>query len=78
MLFLVKLRKDWKNKMRKEMKEELNLVFQAPAPQRKEQFLQQFYTKRISNFEFLLIQLGYIKKWIILISMVGLPYFSLC
>lgn len=74
--------------MKKEMKEELKLVFQAPSPTRKEKFLQQFHTKQISNFEFLLIQLGYMKKWIIfgsvgvlslvLLSMRYFPQEQLC
>lgn len=50
--------------MRQTLKKELTLAFEAPPPLRKKEFLQQFKLPKISTAEFIISQIGYIRKWI--------------
>ncbi len=63
--------------MKKEQKRMLKTVFEAPVPRRKEQFFAQikgqkdFFVRenrRTCTIDFLLIQTGYISKWIWIVS----------
>lgn len=56
--------------MKKKVERMLKAAFEAPQPVRKKEFVKRFsnsYT-RIGNFEFMLIQASYIRKWFWLIS----------
>lgn len=54
--------------MNKKLKKELEAAFDTPKPERKQAFLRQFQSPKISTAEFIIIQFYYIKKWIIGIS----------
>ena len=45
-------------------KDELKLAFEAPMPLKKRQFLRTIEPSGMNMFEFLISQLGYIRKWI--------------
>ena len=48
--------------MKKNLKDAIKYAFEAPQPVRKKMFLRKFSEAKISNFEFMLIQAGYIRK----------------
>lgn len=54
--------------MRWEWKKELKKVLEAPAPVRKEEFLEKYGQQEIRISEFLLVQAGYIRKWVWAVS----------
>lgn len=54
--------------MKRPWKEDLRQAFEAPEPLRKEEFLQRFAKPSMSSFEFVRIQLMYIRKWIWVLS----------
>lgn len=43
-------------------------AFEAPPPTRKDAFMRALLPPRISNFSFMLLQAGYIRKWVWLLS----------
>ena len=45
-------------------KDSLNKAFEAPPPLRKQQFLQKLRYPEMRMYEFLLTQVGYIRKWV--------------
>lgn len=50
--------------MRPILKENLKHAFEAPPPQRKREFLRGIALPQMSLYEFMLSQVGYIRKWI--------------
>lgn len=50
--------------MKQKLKKELNRCFEAPPPLHKREFLQTLERPRMSLPEFMLSQLGYIRKWV--------------
>lgn len=65
--------------MERRLKEDLKMYFEAPAPRRKERFLRQFDTQKISLFPLAFMQIKYISKWVWLVSVVfcGITYAAL-
>lgn len=70
--------------MKQNLKKELNRFFEAPPPLRKREFLQAAGQPPISLSEFLLSQLGYIRKWVwgisasvFAVSVIGAMMFSI-
>ena len=65
--------------MNKKMKSRLKAVFDAPAPTGKTEFLQSINFPKISRFDFILGQIGYIRKkvWIISCLLVTVVLFAL-
>lgn len=64
--------------MKQKLKKELDFVFAAPAPQRKRAFLRTLEQPRISIFMFVLSQIGYIRGWIWLVSVLVFAVSVLC
>lgn len=54
--------------MRRSLKSELKCVFDAPEPMRKKAFLRTLEQPKTSVFAFVLSQLGYIRKWVWIVS----------
>lgn len=50
--------------MKQELKKHLARAFEAPAPLRKKEFLGRLPQPQINIYEFVLSQIGYIRKWI--------------
>lgn len=50
--------------MKPNLKRELQKVFEAPAPKRKEEFLKKMPQTKISDLSFLISQVGYIPKYV--------------
>ena len=50
--------------MNKELKKALKESFEAPAPTRKRGFLYNIQSPPIRNFEFVVTQAAYIRKWV--------------
>jgi hypothetical protein len=63
----------------KKLKEQLKAVFDAPEPKRKSAFLQSLNYPKTSRFDFILGQIGYIRKrvWVISCLLVILAIFGL-
>lgn len=66
--------------MKKDLKNAVKYAFEAPQPVRKKLFLRQFVRTKISNFEFMLIQAGYIRKgvWIFSAFVLGFALVGAC
>ena len=69
--------------MKQNLKKELNRFFEAPPPLRKQEFLQAVKQPQMGLPEFLLSQLGYIRKWVwgisalvFAVSIIGAMVFS--
>lgn len=62
----------------KQIKQELFFYYQAPKPDRKQEFLQHFSEPGITSWQFMRVQAGYIKKWIWGISIVLLLLLLSC
>lgn len=56
--------------MRRELKEHLKRIYEAPPPQHKKEFLQKWNQQRMNTWEFLFSQAAYIRKRIWGISVV--------
>lgn len=54
--------------MRQALKKELKRAFEAPQPVRKKAFLRTLEQPKTSVFAFVLSQLGYIRRWVWLVS----------
>lgn len=50
--------------MKQALKKELKHIFEAPAPLHKKEFLLKLEEPKMSIYEFILSQIGYIRKWI--------------
>lgn len=55
--------------MNKIMKEAIMEVFEAPVPTRKREFLRNAPRQRAGMFSFMLSQVGYIRKWVLVLSL---------
>lgn len=55
--------------MNKKIKEAIKEVFEAPAPTRKREFLRNAPRQRAGIFSFMLSQVGYIRKWVLVLSL---------
>ena len=55
--------------MNRKMREAIKEAFEAPAPIRKQEFLRNIPRQRISIFHFMLSQAGYIRKWVLILSL---------
>lgn len=62
----------------KQIKQELFFYYQAPKPDRKQEFLQHFSKPGMTSWQFMRVQAGYIKKWIWGISIVLLLLLLSC
>lgn len=56
--------------MKRKLKKELKKLYQPPKPLRKQAFLAELPKPRISNWDFLWSQVGYIRKWNWMVSAV--------
>jgi hypothetical protein len=65
--------------MRHKLKREIKLAFEAPTPIRKESFLCQFDYPKVSQFDFIKAQVGYIRKrvWILSLLLFTVTLFDL-
>lgn len=54
--------------MKAKMKAALREAFEAPEPVRKEAFLRTFPPAQIGHMKFMITQIGYIKKWVWIVS----------
>lgn len=50
--------------MNRSLKNALKQSYEAPAPTQKSQFLRRFPVQSIGHFQFLCIQITYIRKWV--------------
>lgn len=69
--------------MRQILKDNLKHAFEAPPPKRKREFLRRIALPQMSLYEFMLSQVGYIRKWIwgvsamvFVLSLLGASVFS--
>ena len=58
--------------MKKNLSTEIKAAYEAPKPLKKETFLRNFRQREISDFDFIIIQAGYVRKSSLLISALAL------
>ena len=54
--------------MKKKWKKELTRVFEPPAPMRKKEFIRGMDSPGVGFWEFVMIQIGYIRRWVWFVS----------